>query len=816
MRPTHNGNARRSQAGHPARRPILAATMCLCIVTVGLFVVRAADQTWGANAGTAWYTGTNWAGGAFPGLQGVAASNTDGATWTSAATATTFGINMGSGNSLNLGAIIIDSTRSTATNIGDSSATAGSLRLYGKTVNGIPNVIIRHNGTGLLTLQAAQSGTMGVVLSNATENIINIDNTGGVAVSSIISGSGMKLTRGGAGTGTLTLTGVNTYSGDTNINAGKLALTGAGSLANSPNIIVAGGATFDVSGLTTQLTLQNAQTLRASGSGTSGTIATTTSKGLTLGATSGLQFTAYNGSAAPLTVAGAGSVTLAPGNVVVVTVPGSPLGIGDYKLIASGGAPNVTAVNGTAPTAVTVNGAGGLAGGTTASLVISGGELFLHVVAAATGQMRVTLPGEPWTSGSGNSGTATTQTAGTPFNLTLTATLPDGITTDTAYAGPKTINYSGPGGSPSYTTSVNFTSGQATGVATTLTLAQTTTITASDGTLTGVASSSLLVNPGAVNSYVVSASSPQAQNVAFNTVVTAKDANSNTVTTDSSTAVTMTSASGNMQFDSNGDSTFGDNTKTLSNGTFTINTKDNVAETTTITATDANTKTGTSASIVVADLTVNTDFFRSNTVAGSWSSATSWESSHDGTTNWITATLAPNNNASTVTIRNGHTISVAAAVTVDDVVIASGGNLTLNSGVTLTVNNGSGDDIIVQSGGIFVLTANPSFNASASANINTGGTLRVAATGLTGNGAGVNAANFVYQDASILDYSITSTFSASGVTYFPNVNATTIPIFRLTATPGNPGGASNTVINGVFEVTTGNSVTWAGTGALGS
>jgi hypothetical protein len=779
---------------------------------VGLFVVRAADQTWGANAGTAWYTGTNWAGGAFPGLQGVAASNTDGATWTSAATATTFGINMGSGNSLNLGAIIIDSTRSTATNIGDSSATAGSLRLYGKTVNGIPNVIIRHNGTGLLTLQAAQSGTMGVVLSNATENIINIDNTGGVAVSSIISGSGMKLTRGGAGTGTLTLTGVNTYSGDTNINAGKLALTGAGSLANSPNIIVAGGATFDVSGLTTQLTLQNAQTLRASGSGTSGTIATTTSKGLTLGATSGLQFTAYNGSAAPLTVAGAGSVTLAPGNVVVVTVPGSPLGIGDYKLIASGGAPNVTAVNGTAPTAVTVNGAGGLAGGTTASLVISGGELFLHVVAAATGQMRVTLPGETWTSGSGNSGTATTQTAGTPFNLTLTATLPDGITTDTAYAGPKTINYSGPGGSPSYTTSVNFTSGQATGVATTLTLAQTTTITASDGTLTGVASSSLLVNPGAVNSYVVSASSPQAQNVAFNTVVTAKDANSNTVTTDSSTAVTMTSASGNMQFDSNGDSTFGDNTKTLSNGTFTINTKDNVAETTTITATDANTKTGTSASIVVADLTVNTDFFRSNTVAGSWSSATSWESSHDGTTNWITATLAPNNNASTVTIRNGHTISVAAAVTVDDVVIASGGNLTLNSGVTLTVNNGSGDDIIVQSGGIFVLTANPSFNASASANINTGGTLRVAATGLTGNGAGVNAANFVYQDASILDYSITSTFSASGVTYFPNVNATTIPIFRLTATPGNPGGASNTVINGVFEVTTGNSVTWAGTG----
>ena len=168
----------------------------------------------------------NWAGGAFPGLQGAAASNTDIATWTSAATATTFGINMNTA-SLNLGAISIDSTRTTATNIGNSSGTtAGVLRLYGATVNSVANVILRNNGTGLLTLAATQpgGGTMGVVLSNTTNNIINIDNTGGVTISTIISDSAAganKLTLGGVGTGALTLSGANTFTGGVTIGSGQ-------------------------------------------------------------------------------------------------------------------------------------------------------------------------------------------------------------------------------------------------------------------------------------------------------------------------------------------------------------------------------------------------------------------------------------------------------------------------------------------------------------------------------------------------------------------------------------------------------------------
>jgi len=91
--------------------------------------------------------------------------------------------------------------------------------------------------------------------------------------------------------------------------------------------------------------------------------------------------------------------------------------------------------------------------------------------------------------------------------------------------------------------------------------------------------------PGSLDHFEVAATSPQISGSTFSVQVTAKDSSGNTVTADSSTLVTMTSSTGNVQFDSDGNGTFGDNTKTLSSGTFTIKTKDSVAESVTITAT---------------------------------------------------------------------------------------------------------------------------------------------------------------------------------------------------------------------------------------
>jgi hypothetical protein len=103
---------------------------------------------------------------------------------------------------------------------------------------------------------------------------------------------------------------------------------------------------------------------------------------------------------------------------------------------------------------------------------------------------------------------------------------------------------------------------------------------------------------GPIDHYEVSAATPQTVGTAFDVTVTAKDGGGNTVTTDNTTLVTM-SGNGNVQFDSDGNGTYGDNTKTLTAGTFTIKAKDNTAESVTLTATDGNTKTGYIAGVVI-------------------------------------------------------------------------------------------------------------------------------------------------------------------------------------------------------------------------
>lgn len=221
-------------------------TLLLLVVVFGCGSVWSQNSSanfTGTTTGAAWYTTGNWSTSLFAGVKATATSNSNIATFisTSAGSAGVVGINMNT-SSLSLGAISIDNTRTNPLLIGNSStALAGTLALYGATVNSIPNVIIRNNGTGLLTLQASQSGTMGVVLSNATDNIINIDNSGGILISAIISGGTNSLSVGGTGSGALTLSGANTYTGNTTINSGSLLLGASNVIANTSNIVLNGG-----------------------------------------------------------------------------------------------------------------------------------------------------------------------------------------------------------------------------------------------------------------------------------------------------------------------------------------------------------------------------------------------------------------------------------------------------------------------------------------------------------------------------------------------------------------------------------------------
>ena len=45
-------------------------------------------------------------------------------------------------------------------------------------------------------------------------------------------------------------------------------------------------------------------------------------------------------------------------------------------------------------------------------------------------------------------------------------------------------------------------------------------------------------------------------------------------------------------------------------------------------------------------------------------------------------------------------------------------------------------------------------------------------------------ANFVYNHQSILEYTLNTPFGSNGVTYFPGVAASVIPVFRITQSIG--------------------------------
>lgn len=234
--------------------------------------------------------------------------------------------------------------------------------------------------------------------------------------------------------------------------------------------------------------------------------------------------------------------------------------------------------------------------------------------------MKVTLPGETFTGGSGNTGTPDAQTAGTAFNITLTA-VDNANVVDTSYTGSKTITFTGPGGSPTYPANVTFASGQGT-ASITLTKAETITITAMDGTRSGIASSSLSVSAGSVSKLQIllpgetaapgtttgKTGSPSGQTagaaISIGIIVNAVDANWNKITASTPDVVITSSDANAVIADDNGGTagnvTLVAGTATLSSFTF------KTAATQTITATDAATTytANTSANVTVSAGTV--------------------------------------------------------------------------------------------------------------------------------------------------------------------------------------------------------------------
>ncbi|MDR3456935.1 MAG: autotransporter-associated beta strand repeat-containing protein [Verrucomicrobiae bacterium] len=176
---------------------------------------------------------------------------------------------------------------------GDNSASAGRFGspalLFGSGTN--------LDGTGYATIGGlAGSGSFPLANTKVVQSGSSIgaafaltvgNNNASTTYSGVMSGAG-SLTK--VGTGTLTLSGVDTYTGNTTVNGGTLAL--AGGWVASPNINVAQGATLDISALGT-VTLSSTQVL-SSGGTINGSVATTSGSKIYAGTDGGYGTNIFN------------------------------------------------------------------------------------------------------------------------------------------------------------------------------------------------------------------------------------------------------------------------------------------------------------------------------------------------------------------------------------------------------------------------------------------------------------------------------------------------------------------------------------------
>lgn len=255
------------------------------------------------NAGTVSVTGQNGFGTAALAING-GTINSSGST-TFLVTSITIGGNFaltGTGNNIYTADVSLGSATRTITNNSTGNRTFSGIISgssgAGLTFNGIGNTTLSgantYNGTTTLN-----GGTLSLNSSNALQNSTlntgasgsqvvnfivagtNTYNLGGLAgadnlslgansisvgsnnadttYTAAISSTGGGLTK--VGTGALTLSGANTYTGTTTVNSGTLALGSAGSIASSSVLKIASGATFDVKAKSGGFTLNNPLTI---------------------------------------------------------------------------------------------------------------------------------------------------------------------------------------------------------------------------------------------------------------------------------------------------------------------------------------------------------------------------------------------------------------------------------------------------------------------------------------------------------------------------------------------------------------------------
>ena len=161
-------------------------------------------------------------------------------------------------------------TNTDAINLGTVTITSGTLGFANQALINTAGTagatsISMNGGTLRWNTGNTQDITAGARLTLVDTKTATFDTNGNdVTLATALGGGAIGAAVTKTGTGKLTLTGSNSYTGATTVSQGTLALSGSGSIAGSLAIDVASGATLDVSALS-GWTLGASQTLKGNG-----------------------------------------------------------------------------------------------------------------------------------------------------------------------------------------------------------------------------------------------------------------------------------------------------------------------------------------------------------------------------------------------------------------------------------------------------------------------------------------------------------------------------------------------------------------------